>query len=71
MDLMKVILDWLQCGNALYALRSGFIMVMTTMIIFSMLLKMERKSSLEAGREMFYNGTRLYFSAELNSTNFK
>lgn len=55
MDLMKVILDWLQCGNVQYALRSGFITAMTTMIIFSMLLKMEQTSSLVAGREMFYN----------------
>ena len=56
---MKVILDWLQCGNVRYALKSGFITDMTIMIIFSMLLKMEQTSSLVAGREMFYNGLQL------------
>lgn len=55
MDSMNLISVWLQCGNAQYALKSGSIMDTTIMIIFSMLLKMEHRSSLEAGREMFYN----------------
>lgn len=55
MDSMNLVSVWLQCGNAQYALKSGSIMDTTIMIIFSMLLKMEHRSSLEAGREMFYN----------------
>lgn len=54
MDLMKVILDWLQCGNVLYVLKSGIITDMNITTIFSMLLKVEQTSSLVTG---LLNGT--------------